>query len=122
MVLRALDDDDILLQCGPLARTVACNVQNCPSGPLLPGALNVVCLIKLLTSPSPLAGEGDCQVSEWRTDGTCSAPCGGGTVVQRRRITARAVLGGRDCPPELTRVVACNAHPCDGSVGGFWGR
>ena len=63
---------------------------------------------KIQDCPPPV----DCRVTDWRNEGNCSAPCGGGKQKQiRDRYPARD--GGKDnCPTDLTREIDCNTQPC----------
>ena len=54
----------------------------------------------------------DCQVSEW-TNGTCTAPCGEGTRIDRRTVIQQAQNGGRACP-DLEREEVCDTDPNGG--------
>jgi len=63
---------------------------------------------KIKDCPPPV----DCRVTDWRNEGNCSAPCGGGKQKQiRDRYPGRD--GGKDnCPTDLTREINCNTQPC----------
>ncbi len=54
----------------------------------------------------------DCVVGPW-IDGTCDAPCGGGTEIQTRDVITEAKYCGNLCG-DLTQHISCNNHPCAG--------
>jgi hypothetical protein len=69
-----------------LSRQVECNTQDCPI---------------------------DCIVSAWKHDESeCSKSCGGGKRTIVRHVVREAAHGGKACPKELSRSVACNTHQC----------
>lgn len=59
------------------------------------------------TDPCP----GDCVVSQWATDGECTATCGGGVGTYVRRVLTAASNSGAACP-SLARTFVCNPTPC----------
>lgn len=55
-------------------------------------------------------------VHEWTTFKKCSKPCGGGYLVQRRKIKQKPSCGDKACPyyytPKRRRRVSCNTQCC----------
>jgi hypothetical protein len=53
----------------------------------------------------------DCEVGKWSEWSECSATCGRGLKMKRRRIVKAAANGGQPCPA-LQRSDYCNTDPC----------
>merc|ERR1719410_953791 len=71
----------------------------------------------------------DCQLGDWVewADGPCSATCGGGIEVQRRRVIVGPSGNGQKCPkvsdPHRVRYKECNNHTCEPrceALGALW--
>ena len=77
--------------------------QECPA----PGSPEIRREVSCNEQPCPV----NCEVSEWRNEGNCSATCGGGTQLQVRDITQEPLHGGRECGP-LNRNIPCNTQEC----------
>jgi len=54
----------------------------------------------------------DCIVSDWADDGTCSEPCGGGELQQRRYVQQQVAFGGAACVTDMTQIIDCNTQLC----------
>jgi hypothetical protein len=65
----------------------------------------------------------DCLVTDWVTDGACSAACNDGVApykTQVRTVTTNTLWGGRPCPPLVQHIPSdCNQNCCpkDCTVG-----
>eukprot|EP01084_Bolivina_argentea_P261651 442264_1 len=84
--------------CPALVESRPCNTQPCS------------------TTPNAVA----CQVSAWVALSSCSAPCGGGSQTQTRRVIQSPANGGAPCPAVM-QTQPCNTHPCpvDCQVSGW---
>ena len=69
----------------------------------------------------------NCEWSSYGEWSECSATCGGGSRVARRRITQHALNGGRECIGDKIRNETCSSEPCSGNdilepVNCLWSR
>jgi len=72
--------------CPPLSESTDCNTPACPP---------------------------TCEMNQWQSWGSCTAPCGGGTC--RRSRTVRSGSGCRDA---IQETIACNTPACSRNGGG----
>lgn len=84
----------------------------CNPGSLVPG-MNV--RLKLLDECKDVAVV-DCEVSEWKAWGKCSASCGGGQAMRSREIMRMPSNGGKGCGDAMSEVKGCNTDPCAPAV------
>eukprot|EP01013_Petalomonas_cantuscygni_P015357 TRINITY_DN3164_c0_g1_i1.p1 TRINITY_DN3164_c0_g1~~TRINITY_DN3164_c0_g1_i1.p1 ORF type:complete len:6949 (+),score=1286.42 TRINITY_DN3164_c0_g1_i1:147-20993(+) len=78
------DQAEVLTECGPRERTVACNAQDCPQ---------------------------DCEVSVWNAWTSCSSMCGTGSQTRQRTVDTMPGAGGQACPP-LSETRECVGQDC----------
>jgi hypothetical protein len=61
-------------------------------------------------TPAPTPKKVDCEVGEWTEFSECSEPCGNGTQLRTRNLTA-PMFGGEECPESIEER-DCNTHEC----------
>jgi len=126
--------------CPQLARTVQCNMQDCPIDCELspwspPTACSKSCgggsraYSKRLYRYPMWGGKAcgpthkvqkcntqacpiDCQTTPWGSCNECGKTCGGGMHACKRTVMQRPRNGGKSCPAKLNGRFACNTHAC----------
>ena len=52
------------------------------------------------------------RVSLFIDEGNCTTSCGGGLQKQERSVVVKPAYGGKKCPVNNTKTLACNTDPC----------